>query len=52
MTEKKKTLKEMSKSERSAMGRKGAKASPWGRWNPGAFSSDPKKRKWRLGEDK
>lgn len=36
----------LSKSERAANSRKGAKNRPWSRWNPGEFSQQNKKREF------
>lgn len=40
----------LSKSERAANSRKGAKKSPWSKWNPGAFAPNSKKRDWSFGK--
>lgn len=50
MTEKKKAP--LSRLERSENSRKGAKKSPWSKWNPGSFAKDKKKRDWLIGGDK
>ena len=36
----------LSKAERAANSRKGAKKSPWSRWSPGEFSQQSKKREF------
>ena len=38
------------KQQHAENSRKGAKKSPWSKWNPGAFSKDKSKRDWSFGD--